>query len=342
MSGTSLDGLDIVHATFVFENEKWNYAINHARTIDYNDGLRKLLGGAHELSGSDLIELDELYGRYLGREVNFFIKELKLTCDFISSHGHTVYHDPQNLKTLQIGSGVQIANITGTPVINDFRTANVQQGGQGAPLVPIGDMLLFHQYRHCLNLGGIANISSKLDGNIQAYDIGICNIAFNHFASLMDKTYDEKGLIGQGGKFDRELLDSLNSPVYFHASPPKSLDASFFKEVMIPLIERSELPIPDQSRTFYEHLTCQISACVSDGHEVLVSGGGVHNDFLMALLKQTGLKLHVPSSLLVDFKEALIFAFMGVLRHRNEINCLKSVTGAPEDMSTGVCYGFDS
>ena len=341
MSGTSLDGLDIANCTFEFKAGRWTYRIAHFETVNYSQEWRLTLSGAAELSDEQLNELDESYGRFLGDEVVRFIRRYDVKPDFVSSHGHTVIHQPEKRISVQIGNGKTISETCGFPVVNDFRRENVEAGGQGAPLVPIGDRLLFPDFSVCLNLGGIANVSTSIDGIVQAFDISICNLAFNHFASLSGMNYDVNGELGRSGKMDESLFHELNGLKYFHFPAPKSLDASFFKKQMLPLVNLNKTSIADCARTFYEHLAFQIMSSVKEKGPVLITGGGAHNIFLIDLITQKGnVEISLADNTLIDYKEALIFAFLGVLRIRGEVNCLASVTGSPQDMCTGKMHGF--
>lgn len=338
MSGTSLDGLDIALCEFHFLRDKCKFEIIRAETIHYDAQWTKKLSTAVELSEEDLNVLHIEYGHWLGDQVNHFLSKEKDSVDFIASHGHTVRHDPSKGITLQIGRGKSIGERTGILVVSDFRSENITAGGQGAPLVPIGDIKLFSQFPLCLNLGGIVNISIQKENEVRAFDIASCNIGFNYFAKLKDKEYDDSGEIGRSGEFNESLFKRLNELHYFKKSPPKSLDASFFYREILPLIEPYQLDTLSASRTYYEHVAFQIASVIEDKKmEMLITGGGAYNDFLIELLRDKhGLNCIIPDSLLIDFKEALIFAFMGALRLRNEINCLASVTGSSIDQSTGI------
>jgi anhydro-N-acetylmuramic acid kinase len=338
MSGTSLDGLDLALCEFQFSDDRYKFEIVRAETIKYDVSWTKKLLTAKDLSEVDLDLLHQEYGNFLGDEVNRFLVEENKTIDFIASHGHTVKHDPANGITVQIGDGSCIANKSGLLVVHDFRSENVAEGGQGAPLVPIGDLKLFSDYPMCLNLGGIANISIQKGNKIEAYDITSCNIGFNHYAKLKGLEFDESGKLGQSGEIHKALFNQLNALNYFKKSPPKSLDASFFYREMLPLIEGYHLDIPSASRTYYEHVAFQISSVIEDKNlELLITGGGAYNDFLIDLLKNKyHVRCKIPNQVLIDFKEALIFAFMGALRLRGENNCLACVTVAKKDQSTGI------
>lgn len=340
MSGTSLDGLDLVACRFI-QNESWHYEMLKANTIPYSHKWVNKLANAANLSALDLAFLNNDLGRFIGKQVTDFCKNLNLKPDLVSSHGHTVFHQPQNKLTLQIGSGAMIAATTQFPVTCDFRPQDVALNGQGAPLVPIGDELLFGEYDFCLNLGGIANVSFRENNERIAFDISPANMAFNLFIKELGFEYDLDGNYGRTGKVQEELLQLLNDLDFYKQNGPKSLGREWFDEEFLPLVRSFQLPPVDVLRTVYEHVSDQISLAVDQYPKgrMLITGGGAHNVFLIELLSEkTKHKTIVPSSQLIDFKEAIIFAFLGVLRLREEINCLKSVTGADRDHCCGVIY----
>lgn len=340
MSGTSLDGLDLVACRFTL-NESWQYEVLKANTIPYSHKWVNKLADAANLSALDLAFLNNDLGKFIGKQVNDFCKNINLKPDLVSSHGHTVFHQPQNKLTLQIGSGAMIAATTHFPVACDFRPQDVALNGQGAPLVPIGDELLFGEYDFCLNLGGIANVSFRENDERIAFDICPANMAFNLFIKELGYEYDMDGNFGRTGIVQDELLQLLNDLDFYKQNGPKSLGREWFDEEFLPLVRSFQLSPADTLRTVYEHVSDQISLAVDQYPKgrMLITGGGAHNVFLIELLSEkTKHKTIVPSSQLIDFKEAIIFAFLGVLRLREENNCLKSVTGADRDHCSGIIY----
>ncbi|MEI6864431.1 anhydro-N-acetylmuramic acid kinase [Flavicella sp.] len=337
MSGTSLDGVDLVYVRFG-GTEKYDYKIIHSNTYSYSKQWILLLKSAFEKQPSELKELDKNYGVYIGNLVNDFILENKIKqVDLIASHGHTVFHKPEEGYTLQIGSGTEIAKITNSKVVFDFRTQDVNLGGQGAPLVPIGDVLLFAEFDYCLNLGGFANISFDEKDLRKAYDICPVNIVMNFYMNKIDQEFDDRGKLAKTGKIDKTLLKKLNSDFYYQLTHPKSLGFEFVKKNVIPLIDSYELELKDILRTFLEHVAFQVAQVISKEGKVLVTGGGAYNDFLIERIDQlTSVELVIPTAELLEFKEALIFALLGFLKVEGSNNCLKSVTGATKDHSTGV------
>lgn len=341
MSGTSLDGLDIAKCTFEWKGAGWAYAIEQATTYPYTSAWKKKLTDAPNLSGIDLMMLHNEYGKLLGSNVKQFLMGQNTGIDFISSHGHTIFHQPEKGLTLQIGNGATIAATTGITTIADFRTLDVAFGGQGAPLVPIGDELLFNSFDFCLNLGGFANISYKNDTHRIAFDVCPVNILINHLVKQRNLSYDPEGSIASKGNISTVLLNDLNNLEFYQIAGPKSLGREWVWKSVLPVIYKYDLSLEDVLITIYQHITVKIAEIIQKKSQrtVLVTGGGAHNLFLIELLKQIpGIIVVVPSKEIIDFKEALIFAFLGVLRIRNEANCLRSVTGAKTDNVGGVIF----
>lgn len=337
MSGTSLDGVDLAYCNFSVQNVQWNYKILETQSITYPDSWKEKLSGGFNLNSAQLKKLSNSYGEYLGNLALEFIQNNSLNADFIASHGHTIFHKPEQGITLQIGDGQALAKTCQTPVVCDFRSLDVQLGGQGAPLVPIGDQLLFGNFDYCLNLGGFANISFEESQKRIAFDICGVNIVINLLCERIGKSYDHNGELAARGEIIPDLLDQLNCMSYYQQKPPKSLGREWVEAQILPLLSDNSFKTEDLLRTYYEHIVQQITSSISlnNSYSVLVTGGGAHNIFIMDLLKKSGLNFHKASNELIDFKEALIFAFLGVLRMRNEVNCLSSVTGASRDCSGG-------
>jgi len=340
MSGTSVDGLDLAACRFTFDRS-WKFEILKAVTIPYSHKWIGKLSSAAELSAIELATLNNEFGKYIGKQVVPFCADLPEKPDLVSSHGHTVFHQPNNRLTLQIGSGACIAAHSGIPTACDFRTLDVALKGQGAPLVPIGDELLFGEYDLCLNLGGIANISYRTEKERRAFDICPVNMAFNHFTRELGYEYDLDGNLGRTGRVNEELLSLLNSLDFYQLKGPKSLGREQFETIFLPLIYSFQLSAPDVLRTLYEHVSDQLALATDEFSKgrMLITGGGAHNVFLIELISEkTKHKIMVPSAQIIDFKEAVIFAFLGVLRLRHEINVLKSATGAHHNHSGGTIY----
>ena len=340
MSGTSLDGLDLAACRFSFDGF-WKFEVIKAITIPYSHKWVTKLSSAAELNALNLAFLHNEYGKFIGKQVAEFCSDLPDNFDLVSSHGHTIFHQPQERLTLQIGNGASIAAYSGLPTACDFRSLDVALKGQGAPLVPVGDELLFGEYEICLNLGGIANVSFRKENERKAFDICPVNMALNHFIKESGYEYDLDGNLGRSGKVQEELLFLLNELEFYQQKGPKSLSREWFINNFLPLIYSFQLAPEDILRTLYEHISDQLSLAVDQfpKGQILITGGGAHNVFLIELFSEkTKHKTIIPSTQIIDFKEAIIFAFLGILRLRNEINCLSSVTGANHDHSGGVIY----
>ena len=339
MSGTSLDGVDLVYVSFNEDNYS-QFEIINTKTYPYEPLWKEKLQHAISLSNEALKVLNEDYGILLGMLVADFMSKNKITdVDFIASHGHTVFHQPEKGITLQIGDGQKIADITNVEVICDFRTQDVELGGQGAPLVPIGDELLFEKYDYCLNLGGFANVSYNKKGERIAFDICPVNIVLNKYAKILGYDYDDKGKIASSGSYLKELDTDLKRLAYYEKLPPKSLGLEWVQKEIFPRLELTKRKPEDLLRTYTEHAAWAIAKAFSLNAKVLVTGGGVFNDYLIERVKfYKKLEIVVPNKDLIEFKEALIFAFLGLLRKKGAANCLKSVTGASKNHSSGVFF----
>lgn len=339
MSGTSLDGIDLVYVKFD-ENTYSDFEIIHAETIAYTAIWKDTLQKAIHFSEDELVLLNDDYGTLLGEVLTAFIGKFKIdTIDFIASHGHTILHQPAKGITLQIGNGQIIANSTQQKVVCDFRTQDVKLGGQGAPLVPIGDQLLFSEYEYCINLGGFSNVSYQKNEERIAFDICPVNIVLNFYAHKLGFDFDESGKIAAQGKINQELLDALNAIAFYQQKPPKSLGLEWVQENVFPLIDALETDIPSILSTFVAHIATQISKVIYQSNSVFITGGGVFNTFLMdEIQNKAQVKIKEVSPKIINFKEALIFAFLGLLKLDNQVNCLKSVTGASKNHSSGVVF----
>ena len=342
MSGTSLDGVDLAHIHFSIIDGKWHYEILACDTIAYDEVWLNKLKTAVDFSAEKLVQLNKDYTILLGNFIKTFIDKHHIkNLDAVCSHGHTILHQPQNGFTLQIGNLPEIAKIVNKTVVCDFRVQDVQLGGQGAPLVPIGDRILFADYEYCLNLGGFSNISFEQEEKRIAFDISPVNTVLNFYANQLGLDYDDRGKISKSGKINSDLLNALNALEYYKKPFPKSLGFEFVKTVVLPLMENYAIGIEDKMQTFTEHIAMQTaSALTNQQGKMLVTGGGAYNDFLICRLQfhLAKLELIIPDRKTLEYKEALIFALLGVLKLRNEINVLSSVTGAKMDHSSGIIY----
>ena len=353
MSGSSLDGLDIAYCLFSFEHGRWSLKVLSTDVIAYPDEWIQEIKRLPVSSAKTLWQSHAALGHYFAEQVNAFTgrHNLKGKVDLVASHGHTIFHFPDKKMTTQIGDGSAIAAITDLPVVCDFRSGDIASGGQGTPIVPIGDQLLFNDYRFCLNIGGIANISCKTNNaGIVAFDICAANQVLNSLANRLGKEYDTGGKLAGSGKLNTALLDKLNALDFYTLDYPKSLDNGFSRELILPLIEEFDISIEDKLRTYTEHIAAQIANQINaiakkenlqfgTGDKILATGGGAFNAFLIDRINAiSGFEVVVPAEELVKFKEAIVIALMGVLRLRNEVNVLKSVTGAKKDSVAGAVY----
>ena len=342
MSGTSLDGIDLAHLNFEIINGKWSFQILESETIGYSQKWIDQLKIAVGFSELELQKLNTDYTLLLGSIISDFIKKNKIeTIDAVCSHGHTILHQPQNGITLQIGNLPEIASSCNQKVVCDFRVQDVELGGQGAPLVPIGDRILFSDYDYCLNLGGFSNISFEENGNRIAFDISPVNTVLNFYANQLGLDYDDKGKISRNGSINSILLNELNRLDYYQKKYPKSLGFEFVKASILPIIEKYSITIEDKMATFTEHIAVQIAlALPNKKNNLFITGGGAYNDFMIERIQfhLPETKMVIPERKIIEFKEALIFGLLGVLKLRNEINTLSSVTGAKMDHSSGIVY----
>ncbi|RKS13198.1 anhydro-N-acetylmuramic acid kinase [Flavobacterium sp. 120] len=342
MSGTSLDGVDLAHIVFTVKNNKWDFQILESETVSYSIDWLNKLKIAVGFSEAALEKLNQDYTQLLAVIISDFIEKYEIkNLDAVCSHGHTILHQPQNGFTLQIGNLPEIATLINQTVVCDFRVQDVQLGGQGAPLVPIGDRILFSEYEYCMNLGGFSNVSFEQNNKRIAFDISPVNTVLNFYANQLGLNYDDKGSISRTGICNKELLNELNALDFYQKKHPKSLGFEFVKETVLPIIEKYSIPIEDKLHTFTEHVALQIALALPNKNgSLFITGGGAYNDFLIERVQYhlPKMKLIIPSAKILEFKEALIFALLGVLKLRGEINVLSSVTGAKTDHSSGVIY----
>ncbi len=338
MSGSSLDGLDLAWCAFELANGHWSFNISEAVTVPYDGAFQQRLIQAMAGSALDMARLHRDLGDRIGAACNALLNGR--TVDLIASHGHTLFHKPEEGLTTQIGCGARIAAATGITTVCDFRSMDVALGGQGAPLVPLGEKLLFPDHRAFLNIGGICNIALHDTDRVIGYDVCIGNQALNFLANEAGLAYDKDGEMARSGKPDPMLLDILNALPFHHQAPPRSLGREWFDEHVKPLLANSSIRLQDRLRTVVEHIAEQLAAALGGTvGSVMVTGGGAHNGFLMEQLgARTQIRIDVSTPVTVNFKEALVFALLGVLRVRNEPNILASVTGAKRNAVGGAVY----
>ncbi len=338
MSGTSLDGLDIALCRFSGSGYR-KFELIDAITVPYNNKLKNRLREAVKLSGRDLMAFHREYGEWTARQVLGFLQNKNTDIDLISSHGHTVFHEPSKKLNFQLGDGTMIAATTGITTVSDFRSLDIALGGQGAPLIPVVDRDLFGEYEACVNIGGFANVSLDVDNVRMAWDICPVNTIMNKLAEKLGLEFDKDGNAGRSGKVINKLLKQLEGLEYYRDAPPKSLGTEWLDEFVWPIIDLGKYRIVDLMATFYEHASERIAADLNRHNvkSVLFTGGGTKNSYLMTLIKNklTG-NVVIPDEMIIDFKEALGFAYLGVLRILNRPNCLASVTGAKKDNCSGI------
>jgi len=338
MSGTSLDGLDLAYAEFIPESGIWKMQHIIAETLSYTDTLRQWLSQTMQCNSAELIERHIKFGIYLGKSALAFIQKYQLKPELIASHGHTIFHQPELGYTFQLGHGGAIKAITGITTVWDFRTMDVVLGGQGAPLVPIGDRLLFGNYQACLNLGGISNISFECNGDRIAFDVCPFNLVLNWLSQKLGLEFDPDGNYASKGKLNKNLLHALNQLEFYKNTPPRSLGKEWIDANVLPLFETYADTTVNHLHTFTVHTAIQIAEILKTFNisKLLVTGGGAYNRFFINQLKcLSQAEIVIPDDITIQFKEALIFGLLGVLKIRNEINTLASVTGARSNTSGG-------
>lgn len=351
MSGSSLDGLDIAFVELEEVSGRWSFRILHAECSPYSQEWTSKLKHAIHLSAKDYMLLDAEYGHYIGNAINAFIQkyELAYKVALIASHGHTTFHMPPRM-TAQIGNGAAIAAETGIPVVTDLRSVDVALGGQGAPMVPIGEKLLWPSTALFLNIGGIANISINGKQQYVAYDVCPANRVLNMLANRKGLSFDDEGKLAASGKINGALLSALNALPYYAQPHPKSLANDFGTDVIYSMLLASGLSEEDMLCTYTEHIAIQIAQAVekhvddlpTTPSSMLVTGGGALNHFLIKRiqfhLESLRVQVDCPDEHIIQYKEALIMGLLGVLRWREEITALSSVTGASRDSIGGGLY----
>jgi anhydro-N-acetylmuramic acid kinase len=284
--------------------------------------------------------MDNRLGQFYGKCVNEFVDK-KEAIDFISSHGHTIFHHP-GLSSTQIGNAAIIASTTGIQTIGHLRNMDTAYGGQGAPLAPMADLYLFSEYDICVNLGGIANISIKESDGIVGFDICGANQFLNYMAIDLGHDFDDKGQIARSGNIDESLLVSLNGIPYCHQAIPKSLDNEQVQKMYLPILDKSSASTKDKLATMVEHIAIQLTKYSLPHHRTMhLAGGGAHNAFLVERISShchCELEVVVPEADIINFKEAVLIAMCGALRLHEIPNSLKTITGASQNTVNGVVF----
>lgn len=349
MTGTSMDGADLAHCAFWEKDGQWEYELLASETVPLEESWLARLSYLEASDARTYARTHVYLGHYFGRMIAQFIEDKQLLPEFVATHGQTIFHQPEKNYTSQIGDGETIASYLTCPLVTNFRNKDVAVGGQGAPLVPFGEALLFPKHRLFMNLGGFANLTALRPGKGPiAFDIAACNLALNWLAAHLDPplAYDSGGRIARSGKLDGELLEALNTLSFYRTPPPKSLGTEWLNAAVLPLIRNEDIPLEDRMHTYVVHLTYQlrraVEKCGGKDEPILVTGGGVYNKFLMEKLKErlAPLKVDVtPVSVEIsDNKEAILFAFLGLNTLLGRPNILSSVTGAPYDVMGGSIH----
>lgn len=350
MSGSSMDGLDIVYCVLSEAGGKWQYELEAATTEAFDETWQKRFLSLHTISAKELLQFHAEFGHYIGQRIQLFIESHQLhhKVHFVCSHGHTVFHEPVRNgqskmgMTFQLGDGASIAAVLQLPVISDLRNLDVACGGQGAPIVPMAERLLWNGYEYFLNIGGIANIAYHENNHVIAFDVAPANRVLNALVQSVDLAYDAEGQLSASGRCDGELLAKLNNLDYYQQPPPKSLANEYGLQVLLPLIQQSSLPLKDQLCTLTEHIAMQVMNTCKQSGKMLVSGGGAHNDYLMKRIKYycglRNVEVEKADKLTIDFKEAIAMALLGALRWREEENVLATVTGASINTIGGALW----
>lgn len=338
MSGTSLDGLDLALCSFSNIKGKWSFKLKKSKCIHYSDDTVQFLRNLERVSSENLIKGHIDFGKYIGEKAHDFLKSEEKP-DLIASHGHTIFHQPHLGYTFQAGHGQEIANICKIPVVSDFRQKDISLGGQGAPLVPVGDVYLFNEFDSCINIGGFANISVKNKSSITAFDICPANYVLNYLTRQIGHDYDKEGQIAKSSQIQEALLFELNALNFYTKKPPKSLGREWVEEIIFPLLEKYDCSIENKISTFTEHIAIQICESLPSSGTCIITGGGAFNEYLINRIKDLSTNsIQIPPKPIVEFKEAIVFAFLGTLFNLNQNNCLSTVTGATTDSIGGVLH----
>lgn len=342
MSGTSMDGMDAALCHFSDENAI-DWKIRYFKCFDYPEHLKVLMQKAQDSPSTEHLTAAEMgYAQWcieIIEEVKAWAYEEDIEIHGVGIHGQTLFHQPEQKLTYQAGVLPIIAKETGLVVVGNFRIQDVLLGGQGAPLVPFGDQLLFSGYEGCLNLGGFANLSKGNptlgEGVLAAFDIAPANIVLNELASLLGHPFDNGGEIARKGMLNGWILDQLDSLEYYEHNGPKSLGVEWVEKFIDPIIYTVD---PQTAlATYTEHLAQQIVNQLPSG-KTLVTGGGAFNQYLMERIELLGGNCELANPILIEAKEALIFALLAHQRLLGRANVYGHTTGSGMTHSSGVIH----
>ncbi len=355
MSGSSLDGIDLSYCSYSTSGDAFDWELLNHATYPIPDTWKSRLLHLPEQSAKTFVKTHTYFGHFLSEVINDFIERQKITPDFIASHGHTIFHEPNKRFTTQIGCGAAIATQTGLPVINDFRIQDISINGEGTPLAPAADLFLFEGYDFYLNLGGIANLTAKTVDQLVAFDVCPANQLLNFLANQINLAYDKDGILAKSGQLLPALMERLRDFEYYRMSYPKSLDNSWIKKEVLSIFQQFEEPVQDKLHTtckfIAEEITNSLSTVIqslkmgkNNHYKLLATGGGTFNEFLLECIVESNTKGNLPIEVvlpekeIIDFKEAILMGLLGVLRVQNRPNCFASVTGAKYDTIGGIVH----
>ncbi len=341
MSGSSLDGLDICFVEFQEQNTQWSFEIKAAKCYPYQQELQGDLRKIGEGSAFQLAEMHTKLSKIKAEYVQQFFEEFPISknATLIVSHGQTIFHQPEKSFTTQIGCGATLSALTNKTVVCDLRTYDIALGGQGAPLVPFGEKYLFHEYQSFLNIGGICNISTHDKDKIEAYDVCPGNTLLNLLSAQVGQNYDEDGKLARSGQVNEDLFKQLSLINYYQKAFPKSLGTEHILKDWCEIIQNNNLSTADAMATVVEHIAFELGKVLKNS-SVMVTGGGALNSYLIErIAAHTNSKIFLPSQEMIEFKEALIIAFVGLNRYLGRNNFYSSVTGAQRDNMGGAIYG---
>jgi anhydro-N-acetylmuramic acid kinase len=343
MSGSSLDGLDLAICSFTDQSI---FTIHNSTTIELPLDLRTKLKNFSTLNAFQIADLDAYFALFSAHSIRDFTNNWIGGISLVVSHGHTLYHNPANAVSWQIGNGGIIAAVTGIDTLCDLRVQDVALGGQGAPLAALVDLNLFKDYTGLLNLGGIANITINQSNTVYSWDISPCNQVFNHLAQKEGKEFDKGGSIARSGKILMELIHKWQENTYFSQMPPKSMDNTWVKENYIKEIDKIDQPVKILMASFAEFVAIQLSKDLKsldlNPGKILVTGGGAFNAHFISRLKvhlsPLNWVVEVAEESLINYKEAMLMAYMGHRYINKKTNTISTATGAEKDLISGALY----
>lgn len=352
MSGSSLDGLDMALVEFNKIDDKWSFNLLSACMETFDSEIENRLRQAHEITAFEYCKLHRDFGFYCGKKVNEFVSASGFSANeilLVASHGHTVFHFPDDHRfTAQLGDGAALAATSGINVVSDLRALDLAYGGKGAPIVPLGESELFHGYHYFLNLGGIANLSCRDQHRYVAFDVCAANAVLNRLCNDVGMPFDEGGKLATAGKCNVQLLQTLNALEYYQRIPPKTLDNKAGRDEIYPLVKSFSLPVQEALHTYCVHIARQVAKAIMDRNGVaaprkmLVTGGGAFNHFLIQQLQEAvfalGIEVVIPSADIVNYKEAIVMAYLGLMRYFHKPTVIQTVTGAARASSGGALW----